>query len=397
MILCHVSTVQLQNSGFVLVSLVVSGVCSFLHRRQNCTFSSSGTIENGVALSVSKAPIELMWHVDVCMAQDFLVFVAFSTSSETMAGLDLSPSANDAIGTLQELGRASGMLSKTDSTQVALYCEASKEVLLGRAQAMVASSAGLPVLSSKSCDGTPIRVQHHASLKLPSGKKAKTIGKRGVEILVSNEFIRFQDPSEGWKTSCIVSEPVPLTKGKSVDLVTAAARQTWQSLRSLGAKGLTVEHYVWDRAGIEALERHARAWHAAQPEFVHEKYGAECCKHMEMLVVTPCALHDSQNGFRWAFLQQCKDRTLMRDLYIATASLRNSADLFSTRIATWIGQSLTFVETRGSVWREEMRELWMALDVAPDLVEILVADLELHWDGTNLCVMSGAKVSVYFC
>ena len=330
------------------------------------------------------------------------VFVPFPCllhlSSETMsAGLDLSPSAQTAIGTLEELGRAAGMLSKTDSTQVAVYCEAAKETLLGRARSLVASSAGLPVLSSKSCDGTPIRVQHHASLSLPSGKKSKTVGKRGVEILVSNEFLRFQDPSDGWKTACIVSEPVPLTKGKSVDLVTAAARQTWQSLRALGAKGCTVEHFVWDRAGIEALERHARAWHAAQPDFVHDRYSAETCKHMEMIVVTPCALHDAQNGFRWAFLSQCKDRALMRDLYISTASLRNSADLLATRIATWIGQSLIFVESRGSVWREESRELWIALDIAPDLVDILVSDLELHWDGTNLCVVSGAKVSVCMC
>ena len=109
-------------------------------------------------------------------------------------------------------------------------------------------------------------------------------------------------------------------------------------------------------------------------------------------MVTPCALHDSQNAFRWAYLEQCKDRALMRDLYISTASLRNSADLFSSRITTWISQCLVFVEPRDAVWREEARELWMALDIAPDMVDLLVSDLELWWDGQNLCVMCGAQV-----
>ena len=37
----------------------------------------------------------------------------------------------------------------------------------------------------------------------------------------------------------------------------------------------------------------------------------------------------------------------MRDLYISTASLRNSADLFSTRIATWIANVFIFEEPTG--------------------------------------------------
>ena len=310
-----------------------------------------------------------------------------------MAASSLSPAAQAAIGTLEELGKAASMLSKTDSNRVAAVCEGTKTMLVDRARTLVESAFGSPVLSSKSCDGTPIRVNHKMALSLLSGKKSKICGKRGVEILVSNEFIRYQDPSEGWKTACILSEPVPLTRGKAVDLVTAAARQTWHCLRALGATGITVEHYVWDRAGIECLERNARAWHAAQPVFVSDVYKPEVAKHMELIVVTPCALHDSQNAFRWAFLSDCKDRGLMRDLYISTASLRNSADLFSIRLTIWIAQSFIFVESRGAVWREEARELWMALDIAPETVETLVAVLELHWDGKNLCVKLGVQVS----
>ena len=315
-----------------------------------------------------------------------------ASSIQTMALPSLTPAAQSAVCTLQGLGRASGMLSNTDGNRVAAVCEATKEMLLIRAKKMVQEAAGMPILSSKSCDGTPLKTQHFASRALPGGKKQKTRGKRGVEVLVSNEFIRYQDPAEGWRTCCILSEPVPLTKGKTVDLVSAAARQTWHGLRALGATGCTVEHYVWDRAGIEALERHARAWHAAQPAFESELHHAGEEEFMEMIVVTPCALHDSQNAFRWAFLPQCKDRNLMRDLYIATASLRNSADLFTSRINSWVAKSLKFVESRGAAWEAEARELWLALDVDPEIVDILVSQLQVHWDGEHICVLAGAKV-----
>ena len=122
-----------------------------------------------------------------------------------------------------------------------------------------------------------------------------------MDILVSNQFIRFEDPGRGWQTICILSEPVPLTKGKDVPHIMSAAQKTWHSLRALGAKGCVVEHYCWDRAGITALERMVRHWHMTQAVPGTLPYSPEICKHLEFVVVTPCAFDDSQNAFRWAF------------------------------------------------------------------------------------------------
>jgi len=311
-----------------------------------------------------------------------------------MARPELSPSADLAVCQIEELGKASGMLSKTQSPKVAAVCEAAKEMLLWKAKKLVADSLGLPLLSSKSCDGTPLRMKNYSSRTLlPEMKKQKYHGSRGVEVLVSNEFLRYRDPSEGWQTAVLLSEPVPLTKGKSADLVVAAARQAWRTLRPLGAAGCVVEHYVWDRAGIEALERHCRAWHAAQPPFVSSVHPPSLAQYMDFIVITPCALHDGQNGFRWAFLEQCKDRSMMRDLYIAVESLRNSSDLICTRMATWVASRLQFVEGRGEEWKTQQRELWMALDIESEMVELLVGELELCWNGEHLCVRAGAQVS----
>ena len=217
------------------------------------------------------------------------------------------------------------------------------------------------------------------------------MGKAG-EILVSNQFVRYQSPTGEWVTGCLLSEPVPLTKGKAVPMIVAAARQTWQSLRTLGASGCVVEHYVWDRAGIDSLERHCRAFDQAQLLPVHQKYSKETMSDMEFVVVTPCALHDSQNSFRWGFLEQVSNRALMRDVYVAVESLRNSADLITSRISTWVSARLQFVEPRSAEWKDEQRALWEALDVEAGVADLMVFELELVWDDGRLCVRSGAQV-----
>ena len=112
-------------------------------------------------------------------------------------------------------------------------------------------------------------------------------------------------------------------------------------------------------------------------------------EYLEFVVVTPCALHDSQNAFRWAFGEECKDRALMRDLYISVESLRNSGDLLSSRLGSWVCSCIRFVGEQGPLWRKHQMELWTGLDVSPEIVELLVA-VELRWNGDQLLVLQGA-------
>ena len=284
------------------------------------------------------------------------------------------------------------MLSSTEAWTVAAVCEATKEMLLSRARRLVSESVGLPLLASKSCDGTPIRCQHWSTNKLPGGKLIRSRGKQGREVLVCNQFVRYQDPGLGWRTACILSEPVPLTKGKDVPHILSAAHQTWHTLRALGAKGCVVEHYCWDRAGITALERMVRHWHMTQAVPDTLPYPPEIRKHFEFVVITPCALHDSQNAFRWAYFKESNDRSLMRDIYISVESLRNSADLISSGMASWVVRNLVFVEERGALWKHRRRAVFEAMDVDPDVADVLVS-LELAWEGGQLCAAQDAQVA----
>ena len=57
-----------------------------------------------------------------------------------------------------------------------MLCEASKKVLLAGASELVNDMCGLPILTTKSCDGTPLRVTSRQSRKLGDGEVVRSMG-----------------------------------------------------------------------------------------------------------------------------------------------------------------------------------------------------------------------------
>ena len=166
--------------------------------------------------------------------------------------------AQSAIARLRILAQPSVVIDSDEGREAAIACEAATEVMRRSAFEMINSAGGLPILSSKSCDGTPMRVVHRSHRNLPSGKSVATQGRQGVEFLVSNQFVRAWLPGYGWVTKVILAEPIPLTHGKTVPAILGAARRDWVTLRSQGHTGISLEHYVWDRLSIKSLERMSR-------------------------------------------------------------------------------------------------------------------------------------------
>ena len=196
---------------------------------------------------------------------------------------------------------------------------------------------------------------------------------------------------EGWKTKVILSEPTPLTHGKSVPATLAASRANWHTLRQLGHTGCVVEHYCWDRASIVALDRETRKWHLEQdlpPMPAH--ISPATARLLEFVLITPCALHDSQNAFRWALWSQFTDKELMRDIYIAIESLRRSQDQIKSHIFQWVGETMRVREDQGEEWVNHRRQLWLDLSVDMETADLLAADLQLWWDGATLWCLRGA-------
>ena len=221
-----------------------------------------------------------------------------------------SESAHEVVS---RLGRASTFMGDHHrQVEMPLGCEVVKETLLRSVQALIDEAGGRPLLTSKSCDGTPLTVTHRTTHTLPNGKRIKKTGKMCQEFLVTSQFVRADmGGSEGMKTKVLLAEPTPLQHGKSVPNILLACRQHWRRLRDFGHLGCSIEHYCWDRMGIVALETQTREWHAAQPlpelpPFVDP----EVVRLSEFVCVTACALHDAHNSLKWVMHSSFTDKEL---------------------------------------------------------------------------------------
>ena len=305
-----------------------------------------------------------------------------------------APSSDlDPAGQIIALGHASGFLTRGDLKALDIGCEVTKEVLRRRVVDLVDAALGCPILTSKSCDGTPMNLAHWSSHLLPNGKKVKTRGREGREFLVANQFVRAYLPDDSVMTAVLLSEAVPLHEGKSAAAILAAANQGWMYLRDHGHLGPLIDHFVWDRAGLTRLEHDSRLWHAARNRPAPPKdMSPETFALLDFVVVTPCALHDAQNAFRWGQLQDFQNRSLMRDLYISVESLRNSADLISSRVGGWVASKIRLAPPRDESWISARRQLLEALGVDVETSAIIVDDLQLCWEGDQLMVWDGYQV-----
>ena len=65
-----------------------------------------------------------------------------------------------------------------------IICEAAKETMARKSQDMVNANINIPMMTSKSCDGTPMNTLHKTIVKLPRGKRVISSGRSANEFLV---------------------------------------------------------------------------------------------------------------------------------------------------------------------------------------------------------------------
>ena len=305
-----------------------------------------------------------------------------------------SESASRAAGVIRTFGLASGVLDRQELRDLEVACEASKMILDRKAEDLVRSAHGMPILSSKSCDGTPLNIFTSTKWDLgTTGKKQHTKGRKGAEFLVGHQFLRTKGLDGVQKTAVRLAEAVPLGETSASATLTAAMK-SWKWLRQLGHRGCAIEHFVWDRKGFSKLERDTRRWDEVRADV------GTCPPHLSQedheltnfILVTPCALHDLQNGFKWGLKSQVEDTSLMRDLYITVESLRNSMDLLSSQISSWVCLRMAFHEDRGEEWKQSQMQLFQVLQLDPMVSDLVVEELQLCWSDDRLWIKDDAQV-----
>ena len=81
--------------------------------------------------------------------------------------------AQDGARRLTHFSQASKTLTSDERHEMAIVCEAGKEVLRRAAEELVDVADGAPILNSKSCDGTPFTIAYRSDRKLSGGKSSR--------------------------------------------------------------------------------------------------------------------------------------------------------------------------------------------------------------------------------
>ena len=87
----------------------------------------------------------------------------------------LAEKADLAVETIRSLSKASSCLTTKGSKELAIGCEAAKAVMDKHFRAVVEEFQGSVILTSKSCDGTPINCVERTQRVQASGKKGDHI------------------------------------------------------------------------------------------------------------------------------------------------------------------------------------------------------------------------------
>ena len=159
--------------------------------------------------------------------------VAFfgSDSCLTMAASShLDPNMHPGLRRVAEVSRASACISKHGEQAMSVACEAAKEVLSRSFDAILHRNQGSPLLTSKSCDGTPLNTVERSRLKLPSGRVIQTQGRAGHEFLVKLQWLRALHADGSHESAVLLQEATPLTHGKKVPALISACTRHWRSL-----------------------------------------------------------------------------------------------------------------------------------------------------------------------
>eukprot|EP00974_Lingulodinium_polyedra_P096911 9393108-Lingulodinium_polyedra.AAC.1 len=127
-----------------------------------------------------------------------------------MASASSDLNEHPAVRRVHELSKGSACLEKTGARNLAIACEAAKEVLGARFNDLVREAGGRPLLSSKSCDSTPVNVKKKTKHTPPGGKATHGSGRASHEFLCKLQFVRCIDGAGACQTTALMEEATAL-------------------------------------------------------------------------------------------------------------------------------------------------------------------------------------------
>ena len=304
------------------------------------------------------------------MRHQIILPIASETGSSSTAVVP-----HTAVGQVCFLAKTGLNLLSHQITTVHRLAEAGKAFLLEQATAFLNRLHGIPVLISRSGDGTPIVTKEH--FISGSGDLAvHRIGRKSHELLLQRVFL--MDVSG--EQHIIIDEPTDLSSGKDCWTLFAAERKFWTTGREHGYEGLIVSHYAYDRAIFANMLSKARMQHRkASHEVALQKPELNFAELdlKDWVVGTACGDHDAQNSLKWALAPVLPDgSSSYDDLYIVVESVRNGFSILMTDLPSWLIGAVLFVHDAFP----DCYQLWVALGVEPKWADEL-GDMRLRFEG----------------
>lgn len=286
---------------------------------------------------------------------------------------------------VQRYAKVGLVLDKGGVEDVSRVCEVGKFYMQEQARDLVKNAGSAPLLVAYSSDGTRFqsKVRYEREVQ---GVRVTRVGGSSAEYLVRQTFLRSIAADGQAKTVVVLRDPLPLREGEGAWNLFSAGVSFLPTLRQLGHEGIAIQHYCFDRALFEPLSlrfaqqhsllaRQASAASSSSGGALGQSLGLQ--ELLEWVVSCGCSVHDAHNSLKWGLYVQFSDTSLLKDIYIGIEALRNSYDLLQRFLGSWVSQVVRFVEQPVSA--EVLAELWIALGISADMVEVLAHDLHLIW------------------
>jgi hypothetical protein len=289
--------------------------------------------------------------------------------------------------TAEHIAKASSVLDKEDVGNVMKLCEVFKHHTKNKLSAFFKKADGRPVLYSYSCDSTPMKTSVRISAEgLAPNTSVDMRGKRCIEFLLQRGWYKTVIADCSIQMVPVLDDPRPLTAGKTSWHLFSAAKEFSPLLQERGHAGISISHYAFDRAIFSALHRKLAQRHELyhrRRETTGEAQDLVPKRLLDWSAGTGCAMHDAQNGLKWALAPYVESTDTIRDLHIAIESLRNSVYTLTSHLPAFLREALAFDPEPYD--RDEVYEFWTALGVGVDMVHAFV-DLNPVYSGGRLWV-----------
>ena len=112
----------------------------------------------------------------------------------------------------------------------------------------VTDAGDRPLLVSYGDDGTPVKAMRVIQYVDLQGKPATRRGRKTVECLAQQLWMRYLEANGECKSRCLLREPIALVYGKTGDALFSCGKDFYLYVRAKGHSGITIAHTAFDGA-----------------------------------------------------------------------------------------------------------------------------------------------------